>query len=62
MESPCEFGTEPPGSISHEVSCLVKRIGKRRPGRPRRMWEDTIGIYHKVTDVNRVDLAQDRDH
>ena len=41
MESPCECGIEPTGSISHGVS---KPTGKRPLGRPRRRWEDNIRI------------------
>ena len=42
-----------------------KPTGKRPLGRPRRKWEDNIGMDLKETGMNRrnwVDLAQERDY
>ena len=65
MESPRECGIDPPGSISHGVSQLVKSTGKRPLGRPRRRWEDNIKMYLNeigISTRNSVDSAQDRDY
>ena len=50
MESPCECGIEPPGSISHGL---------------RRRWEDNIRMNLEVIVINAgnwVDSAQDSDY
>ena len=63
MESPRECGIDPPGSISHGVSQLVKSTGKRPLGRPRRRWEDNIKMFLEDKGNNAgnwVDSAQDR--
>ena len=63
MESPCEYDIEPPGSISHGISYLV--TGKRPLGRPRRGWEENIGIDLEEIGIsagNWVDSAQDKNY
>ena len=56
MESPCECGIEPPGTISHGIS---KPTGKRR------RWEDNIRMDLEETGINAgnlVDSAQDSNY
>ena len=63
MESPCECGIEPPGSISHGISYSVKPTGKRPLGRPRHRWEDYIRMDLEEIGINAGNwVDQDRDY
>ena len=62
MESTCECGIEPTGSISHGVN---KPTGKRPLGRPRRRWEDNIRMDLEeigINEENWLDWAQVMDY
>jgi hypothetical protein len=77
VESSCEFGTEPSGSIKcwETIECpnnyrnaytlLVRKPERRRPlGRPRHRWLDNIRmdlVEVRWGDVDWIGVAQDRD-
>ena len=56
LDSPCECGIEPPGSISHGVSKTYSKDTLRKDNI--RMDLKEIGIITR----NLVDLTQDRDY
>ena len=51
MESPCECGIGPLSSISHELTYLFKPT-ENTSIRPRRRWEENVGIDFKEIGVN----------
>ena len=53
MERPCEFGTEPPGYISHVVSAF-KNVNRKETSRKR--WEDNVRMDLKEINVNAKEL------
>ena len=69
MESPCECGIEPAGSISQLIQAggkilTGKPTGKRPLGRPRLRWEDNIRMNLEGIGINtnkRINSAKDRD-
>jgi hypothetical protein len=72
LESSCEFGIEPSGSIKcwETIKCPAYRLlvgkpeGRRPVGRPRRRWVDNIRVDLVVVgwgDMDWIGLARDRD-
>ena len=63
MDRSRECGIEPPSSISHGVSYLVKPTGKRPLGRPRHRWEDNIRMDLEEIGINAGNwVDQNRDY